>query len=265
MRGSGSSDSLARGVPPAGPGTLFAQSAAGGIKVAPRPGQTVWFGRGIGQEDEGPDVDLYVGKNDLYVSRRHGELTFRNSHWWLRNTGQQLIRLPRDRWMHQTTEPVPLASGYTPLFVKGSGHREHLVELYVTDEVIRRHGRPPGSATLPPKRWPLSDEERLVLVALGQEYLHYKPDPQPLSYQQAYELLDCLRPGEGWTEATVRHRVDAVRYRLDRSGDFPYPVREEERRGAPDNRLKHNLLKGLVESTTLTPPDLGLLDDGLDD
>jgi hypothetical protein len=34
--------------------------------------------------------------------------------------------------MHATTEPIPLAAGYTPVFVKGSGYREHLVELYVT-------------------------------------------------------------------------------------------------------------------------------------
>ena len=37
---------------------------------------------------------------------------------------------PRGQLMHAPTEPIPLAAGYTPLFVKGSGFREHLVELF---------------------------------------------------------------------------------------------------------------------------------------
>jgi hypothetical protein len=39
--------------------------------------------------------------------------------------------------------------------------------------------------------------------------------------------------------------------------------RSEERRPY-DNTLLHNLLKGLVESTTLVPPDLDLMDDAPD-
>ncbi|KOV67559.1 hypothetical protein [Streptomyces sp. MMG1121] len=42
------------------------------IKVAPRPGLTVSFGRG-----EEPDVDLGLGMDDLRVSRRHGESAYR--------------------------------------------------------------------------------------------------------------------------------------------------------------------------------------------
>ncbi|MGC9539602.1 hypothetical protein [Streptomyces sp. UG1] len=34
--------------------------------------------------------------------------------------------------MHHGTEPIPLSTGYSPLFVKASGNREHLVELHVT-------------------------------------------------------------------------------------------------------------------------------------
>ncbi|WP_399947021.1 FHA domain-containing protein [Streptomyces sp. BBFR25] len=45
-------------------------------------------------------MDLGVGIDDLRVSRRHGELTYRSGQWWLRNTGQQLVRLPRGRMMH---------------------------------------------------------------------------------------------------------------------------------------------------------------------
>ncbi|WBB61498.1 FHA domain-containing protein [Streptomyces sp. WMMC500] len=250
-------ESLARGAAPSPPGTLHARSVAGGIRVAPGAARVVSFGR---DKDE---VDLCVGEDDQRVSRRHGELSYQRSTWWLRNTGQQLVRLPRGRLMHLTTEPIPLAPGYTPLFVKGSGHREHLVELYVTD--AGEDGRVPRhrAETLPPKRWPLSDEERLLLVVLGQQYLQYESDPHPLSYRQAAELLAFLPGGSAWTKRRIEHKVEDVRRRLARGG-FPYQVTRGDDGGGPsDSVLKHNLLRGLVESTTLVPPDLELLDDDL--
>lgn len=249
-----SRDSLARGVTRAAPGTLHARSLWGGIKIAPTPGRVLRFGRG-----EPPGVELTVGDDDLRVSRRHGELTYREGAWWLRNQGQQLVRLPRGKLLHISSEPVPIAAGYTPLFVKGSGYREHLVELYVTDydQVLtpRQQAR-----TLAPKRWPLADDERLVLVALGQRYLLYEPEPRPLSYRQAAAELGCLTGRVPWGERKVAYRVDAVRMRLARAGDFPYELLRTEPDGPSDNTLKHNLLRGLVESTTLVPPDLALLD-----
>ncbi|PNE39689.1 MULTISPECIES: FHA domain-containing protein [Streptomyces] len=253
------SDSLARGVAPTGPGTLHARTVTGGIKVPPRTGLTVRFGRG-----ERPDVDLGVGVDDLRVSRRHGQLTFRRRQWWLTNTGQQLLRLPRGRMVHGSSEPVPLAPGYTPLFVRGSGFREHLVELYVTGHddqgpVSRRR-----ADTVAPDRWPLDDDERLLLVVLGQRYLLYEEDPRPLSYGRAAEQLRYLRPEESWSERKVEYRIEAVRRRLHGTG-FPHPLMHDTSAGRPsDNGLLHNLLKGLVESTTLVPPDLDLMEeDGL--
>ncbi|MFI6343960.1 FHA domain-containing protein [Streptomyces sp. NPDC050560] len=251
--------SLARGVAPARPGTLHARTVTGGIKVPPQPGVTIRFGRG-----DQPDVDLGVGEHDLMVSRQHGELTYRRRQWWLRNTGQQLVRLPEGQLMHKSTEPVPLASGYTPLFVRGSGFREHLVELYVTGHddsgpVSRR-----SADTVPPRKWSLDEDERLLLVVLGQRYLLYEQDPRPLSYSRAAEQLSYLRPGEKWGERRIEYRVEAVRRRLH--GGFPYPLMHDKSAGRPsDNSLLHNLLRGLVESTTLVPPDLGLMDDDLDD
>lgn len=251
-----SSDSLARGVAPARPGTLHARSVMGGIQVAPRAGRTVRFGRG----DE-PDVDLCVGEDDLRVSRKHGELTYSKRQWWLRNTGQQLVRLPRGRLMHTSTEPLPLTAGYTPLFVKGSGFREHLVELYVTGDDEQKLVPRRRAATLPPKRWPLDEDERLLLVVLGQRYLRYEDGPRPLSYRQAAEQLRYLREGSGWGERRIEHKVVAVRRRLN-DGGFPQPLLHDKESGGPcDNNLLHNLLKGLVESTTLVPPDLGMIDD----
>ncbi|WDV55130.1 FHA domain-containing protein [Streptomyces coeruleorubidus] len=251
------SASLARGVAPTAPGTLHARTVTADLCAPPRPGLTVRFGRG-----ERPDVDLEVGVDDLRVSRRHGELTYLHGQWWLRNTGRQLVRLPRGRMMHTTTEPVPLTTGYTPLFVKGSGYREHLIELYVADHddqgpVSRRR-----AATLRPETWALDDDERLLLVVLGQRYLLYEEDPRPLTYSMAARQLVHLRPDGNWTERRIEHRIEVVRHRLHGTG-FKYPLvhdKSEERRPY-DNTLLHNLLKGLVESTTLVPPDLNLMDD----
>ncbi|MFI6011101.1 FHA domain-containing protein [Streptomyces sp. NPDC051243] len=251
------SASLARGVAPTTPGTLHARTVTGELSAPPRQGLTVRFGRG-----EKPDVDLGVGVDDLRVSRRHGELTYRQGLWWLRNTGQQLVRLPRGRMMHLTTEPIPLATGYTPLFVKGSGYREHLVELYVAGHddqgmVSRRRAE-----TVRPETWSLDDDERLLLVVLGQRYLLYEEDPRPLTYRQAAERLAYLRPDAKWNERRIEFRVEAVRRRLHGTG-FKYPLlhdKSEGRRPA-DNSLLHNLIRGLVESTTLVPPDLELMED----
>jgi hypothetical protein len=250
---------LARGTLPAVPGTLHARSVTGGIKIAPQAGRTVRFGRG-----ERPDVDLPVGENDMRVSRSHGELTYRKGSWWLRNTGQQLVRLPHGL-MHMSTDPLPLAAGYTPLFVKGSGYREHLVELYVSgpDEsaaVPRRE-----AATLPPKIWPLRDDERLLLVVMGQHYLLYERGARPLTYRQTAQLLASLQPDGNWNERRIEYKIAALRQRLGGAG-FPYPLAHDADAGAPwDNNLLHNLLTGLVESTTLVPPDLELMDEGFDD
>ncbi|WP_406193408.1 MULTISPECIES: FHA domain-containing protein [unclassified Streptomyces] len=250
------SASLARGVAPTAPGTLHARTVTGDLTAPPRPGMTVRFGRG-----ERPDVDLGVGVDDLRVSRRHGELTYQQGQWWLRNTGQQLVRLPRGRMMHTTTEPMPLAPGYTPLFVKGSGYREHLVELYVAGHddqgpVSRRRAQ-----TLRPEIWSLDDDERLLLVVLGQRYLLYEEDPRPLSYAMAARQLAYLRPDVGWNERRIEYRIEDVRRRLHRTG-FRYPLLHDKSQGRPgDNRLLHNLLRGLVESTTLVPPDLDLMEE----
>ncbi len=250
------SASLAHGVVPSPLGTLHARTVSGDLSAPPRPGLTVCFGRG-----EEPEVDLEVGVDDLRVSRRHGELTYGGGQWWLRNTGQQLVRLPRGRMMHSSTEPIPLATGYTPLFVRGSGYREHLVELYVAGHddqgpVSRRRAE-----TVRPNRWPLDDDERLLLVVLGQRYLLYEEEPRPLSYSRTAEQLAWLRPEGGWTERKVEYRIEAVRRRLHRTG-FTYPLVHDKSEGRPsDNSLLHNLLKGLVESTTLVPPDLDLMDD----
>ncbi|WBB61496.1 FHA domain-containing protein [Streptomyces sp. WMMC500] len=258
-------DSLARGVAPAQPGTLHARSATDGIEVAPLPGLTVRFGRGPGDEGAGGDVELHVGRRDQGVSRRHGELTCLDGGWTLRNTGQQALRLPHGRLLPPGSDRLRLPPGYTPVFVKGSGFREHLVELYVVrPEPVSRPGGAEGGTAAAPPAWALSDDERLVLVVLGQRYLRHEPDPRPLPYRQAAEVLAFLRPGERWSAAEVARRVEAVRRRLARDVAYPSAARDA---AAPDPRgcgPDHRLLTDLVAATALVPPDLGLLDGSIE-
>ncbi|WP_062207693.1 hypothetical protein [Streptomyces sp. NBRC 109706] len=250
--------SLARlpyGEKPPPPGTLQARSLTGSVRAVPQAGSTIRFGRG-GK----PDTDLKVGGDDTCVSRRHGELTYSDRSWWLGNTGQRLLRLPRGQLLHTSTEPVPLAPGYTPVFVRGSGYREHLIELYVTDWDDHGPNAKETAATVPPKRWPLDDDERLVLIVLGQSYLRYELEPRPLVYRRAEAQLQALRPEYGWTKRKIEERVGAVRRRLHQSGRVPTKLMRDEDDDASDGTLMHNLLRELVDSTTLVPPDLAELD-----
>jgi hypothetical protein len=242
-----SRESLARGAPPSRSGTLHARSATGGIRVPPEPGVAIRFGRSR------QEVQLCVGEDDVRVSRQQGELTFQDSRWWLGNTGTLGLRLPHGRMLPAGAEPLPVGSGYTPLFVSGSGYREHLVELYVSGYDDR--------PSLAPPAWPLADDEMLLLVVLGQQYLLYQERPRPLTYRQAAEQLKYHRGRARWSERKIQRKIEGVRRRLSRSG-FPYEVTGPSNAGAPgDVALMHNLLKGLVESTTLVPPDLALMDD----
>lgn len=244
--------SLALGVPDSVPGTIYALSITGGITVRPREGRTIVFGRNR------PDVHVCVGENDRRVSRHHGSLTHHSDHWWVQTTGKLPLRLPGSRLLFANDEPIPLTGGYTPVFVRGSSGREHLLELYVTGleglQPPSRHNEP----TQPPRTWKLTLAEKLTLVVLGQRYLLHEAHPQPLSWRQAAEHLAELQPDAGWTAKRVEHNVVAVRARLSKDGVAGL-TRDEV--GEPvGNTLNHNLIRELMESTTLVPPDLGLLD-----
>lgn len=245
-------ESLALGVPPAAPGSIFALALTGGVTVTPREGHTIRFGRNR------PEVDVCVGENDLRVSRRHGVLTHDQGRWWVGNTGQLPIRLPNTQWLFSGEDPIPLPDGYTPLFVRGSRCREHLLELYVVGpdagQLRARH----REVTQPPKRWRLTEDERLVLVVLGQRYLLRESSPQPVSRQQVVDVLTELQPDATWTVKRVEHVVAEVRSRLSSGG--VRGLRREEVGEPVGNVLNDNLLRELVLSTTLVPPDLAVLD-----
>lgn len=244
-------ESLARSVPPAVPGAVVARSLSGRVIQEPEEGRTVRFGRNH------PNVDICVGETDLRVSRTHGLLTFRDRAWWVSNTGRLPIRLPRTRWLFPNEDPVPLPNGYTPLFIRGTREREHLLETYVVSwdggQPRPRH----GAITQQPRQWPLTAEERVLLVMLGQRYLLHEASPQPLARQQVAHTLAELQPGANWSVKRVEHMVADVRARLSAQG--VYGLMRDEVGEPVGNSLNDNLLRELVLSTTLVPADLALL------
>lgn len=245
--------SLAYGVEKPTPGAIYALAIGGGFTVGPREGRTVYFGRNK------PAVHICIGEDDRKVSRQHGLLTHEHGQWWVCNTGRSPIRLPDSQWLFTNEQSVPLQEGYTPLFVPGTRGREHLLELFVAGSDGHRPVSKHAELTDPPRTWRLRQDERLVLVVLGQRYLYHEADPQPLGRQQAADQLNELRPAMGWTARRVEHTVATVRDRLSRNGVRGL-TREEV--GEPvGNALNRNLLTELVLSTTLVPPDLRLLDD----
>lgn len=107
---------------------------------------------------------MCVGEDDQRVSRRHGSITYRSGQWWVTATGRLPLRLPQGQRPFPSEAPVPLAAGYTPLFVQGSSGREHLLEVYVAGDSgtrpVLRHRDP----TQPPRIWHLGPDDRLALI-----------------------------------------------------------------------------------------------------
>jgi FHA domain-containing protein len=242
--------SLARGVWPTTPGTMIARSVDGGITVGPRAGRSVLFGRNA------DEVHVCIGADDRRVSRRHGALRCDGERWWLHNLGRSPIRLP-DRRLFPSEEPLPLVDGYTPVFLPGT--REHLLEVYVVGRGGDRRAADHSRATIAPSTWPLSADEKLALIVLGQRYLLHEPNPQPLTWRQTADQLGELQPPTSqWSAKRVEHLVGRVRARLSRAGVAG--LTREEVAGPVGNALNHNLISELVRSTTLVPPDLRRLE-----
>ncbi|MEU8225518.1 hypothetical protein [Kribbella sp. NPDC048915] len=244
--------SLARGVPDAQPGTIFVLSIAGGVTADAEPQRTILFGRNRAE------VHVCVGEDDPRVSRLHGSISYRNGRWQVAVTGRLPVRFPREQTLFAGEDPMPLAVGYTPLFVQGTSGRQHLLEVYVVGDSGTRPVRRPREQTHPPRTWSLSMTEKLALVVVGQRYLLRDPHPLPLSWRQAADQLAELQPDEGWTAKRVEHLVANVRGRLSRDG-VPGLTREEV--GEPvGNALNDNLFRELLLSTTLVPADVDVLD-----
>lgn len=245
-----SHESLARGVSPSVPGTIFALALTGGLAMGPGEDHRILFGRNR------PEVHVCIGEDDPHVSRHQGTLEHHDGQWRVHNTGRLPIRI-NEQLLFPGESPLLLGTGYTQMFVP-TRHRQHLLEVFVTgpsgERPVPLHEQP----TALPRQWRLSETEKFVLIVFAQRYLELRPHPQPLSWKRAAEELDELRPDAGWTVKRVERVVSGVRARLAHAG-VPGLTREEV--GEPvGNTLNHNLIEELLMSTTLVPMDLALID-----
>ncbi|WP_231335514.1 hypothetical protein [Actinomadura graeca] len=251
--------SLATGLPPARPGTLFVMGANGGMRVSPDAGFDVVFGRCE------PDVHVCVGPADPRVSRRHGYITREHSRWVLHNVGKLAIRFPGPRLVlggHRAELPV----AYTPLFIVAPA-QEHLLEVRIAagsalgpadlHEVETYDPEDTAARAAQADKWRLDPTERLVLVCLAQRYLRQEPWPQPLTWAQVADELGRLRPGERWSDKRAARVVTAVRMRLSTEVDG---LLEEQIPPPIGNSLNHNLITALLIGTRLRASDLAVLD-----
>ncbi|HZB31706.1 MAG TPA: hypothetical protein VE465_16215 [Streptosporangiaceae bacterium] len=236
--------------------TLCVMGANGGMSVTPDANFTVVFGR---NEEH---VNVGIGGDDKYVSRRQGMITREYSCWVLSNTGKPPIRFPGGRLVTQGDQ-AELPVGYTPLFIVSTG-REHLLEIRIVTSV-----RPPnignvqnvhGKKTSDAARNLESDEEKLVLVCLGQRYLRNDPQPQPLTWSQVAVELSELRPAERWDAKRASRIVEKVRKRLSREHGIA-GLLEEDVLPPVGNALNHNLIVDLLSTATIVKSDLLMLEE----
>lgn len=243
--------SLLDQVPSAPPGTIFVLAPEGGYAVPPRA-YTLLFGR------ERDEVHVPVGTDDPYVSRKQGVFTCVGREWWLRNTGSRPIELSGR--MLLTGHERRMEPGYTPLVIRSSGRRSHLLEVRVTDGGPREAVCRTNALTEQPEDIYLLDlQQRMVLTALAQRYLVQDAYPQPLAWQKVADSLNRA-PGnvKVWTPKMVEAKVAAVRKFLSQEKGVLGLTREEV--GEPvGNMLNHNLIMELLGTNTLVPQDLSLL------
>jgi hypothetical protein len=245
---------LAGRVPAAPAGSIFVLAAAGGFAAPPREKFEVVFGR------KEPDVHVCIGSDDPRMSRLQGRLVCSGTEWWLRNEGKLPIRLPQSRFLLSGNE-IPLAEGYSPLFIRTSKRREHLLEVRVVgagrkDTLV---GTGEDTATAEAESWQIGDTERVVLAALALRYLRQEPHPQPQSWKQvAADLNNAASTHSEWTEKKAANTVLKVRERLT---PHVAGLRLEDWGDPAGNMVNHQLVQELLQTATLRPPDLRLLDE----
>jgi hypothetical protein len=159
------------------PGSIFVYGSAGGFAAPPLERLQVRFGR------HADEVEVCVGSDDGQVSRQHGRIVCAGRQWWLHNDGRMPIRVPNSANFLLPGRHMPLAKGYSPLFIDGSADRQHLLEVRVVGLARDIPTSSGEETTTAPQVHRLSEVERLVLTALAQRYLRQEPHPQPVAWQ----------------------------------------------------------------------------------
>lgn len=235
-------------------GTLFVLGDAGGYAAAAVAGRSLLLGRNT------PDVHVAIGGEDGYVSREHATLHCvahgAGTRWMLRNGGKLPIRMPDTAPLLRSHE-APLPIGYTPLYIQGS--QLHVVEVLVSDGHRHRGAVSPDTST-GNLRLPLTRKEWLVLVAMFSAVLSREDQALPLSWNETGKLLNTVPGQSGWNDRKAESVVDGVRHRFTAAG-----IERLTRETAPAEALKVNLARVLVDTGTLLPEDLTVLETGIDE
>jgi len=201
-------------------GSLAVLGASGGVVLPPAGTGPVTFGRNTAV------VTVPLGEDDRRISRVHGVLESRGGRWWVRAVGKVPLRVPR--LLFPGAGAVPLSAWYVPVYARGSGDREHVLEVLLAD------GRPVRAPT-----GELSRDERLALAMVARGFLRGEDRPVPMRAGTAAARLAGLYPADGWDEKRVRAAVSRVRDRF-----------------CPGER---ELIRTLLAGGVLAPPDLALL------
>jgi hypothetical protein len=243
-------------LPPAPTGTVFALGEETGWAVPPRPFELL-FGR------DQDNVNIPLGVKDKRVSRLHGRLVCHGSEWTMRNEGRLPMLLPGGALLLTGQERL-IEHSYTPVYIGDLAEAVHCLEIRLIGGKRTADDGAADDETAVPGRHGLSEVEKAVLTSLAQRYLRGLPRAQPVAWRQVAD--DMRRTGlageRNWNEGTVARVVAGVRERLSHPEYRPRVagLRRDEVFGEPlGNALNDNLIRALLQSTTLVPEDLGLL------
>lgn len=214
-----------------------------------RPGDQLTFGR---------QADLVVDEGNQYLHRVLGRLVFHDGLWWVENLGSQIeldllgadgtaVSLPA-RADGAVPSAAPLSVEVMTLGFGVAGAR-YEIELRVPvapppsiDPTVEE-----GTATLGYGRITLTDEERQLLVVLGEPVLRdvtAGADSLPTNREAARRL--------GWTQPKFNRKLDYLCIRLTKAG-----VRGlQGGRGDEALNRRWRLVEHAVGTRLVTPTDL---------
>jgi len=215
------------------------------------PGQDLTFGRG---------ADLVIDEGNQYLHRILGRITFHDGLWWVENLGSQIeltllgadgtsVTLPvRQEGSPPSVTPVSVEVATLGFGVAGARYEVELrAEVAAPPEADQDGGLGEGAATLGYGRIELTDEERQLLVALGEPVLRdvsAGPASLPTNREAARKL--------GWTQPKFNRKLDYLCIRLTKAG-----VRGlQGGRGDEALNRRWRLVEHAVGTRLVTPNDL---------
>jgi hypothetical protein len=210
------------------------------------PRRAVAFGR---------DADLVVDADNPDLHRVLGVFAHLDGVWWLQNVGRTIPLLVADATGRSRGE-VPSGSQVALVdpelivrFTAGRCRYELVCEV-MSDPPLRVEAAP-ASDTIQFGSLPLTEEQRLLVVALAEPLLRGDPS-WPASMPPNREVALRL----GWTLTKFNRKLDYLCQRLSDSGVVGLQGGMSEH--ASNRRLR--LVEHLVDLRSITTTDLALLD-----